>query len=44
MTSPSKAKTSLPTFFNTATVADFAARLDTDRPSFPASDRKEIVL
>jgi hypothetical protein len=44
MTSPFKAETSLRTIFDTATVADFTARLDNDRPFFPAADRREIVL
>jgi hypothetical protein len=44
MTSPSKTETSLRPLFDFATAADFAARLDTDRPSFPAGDRKEVVL
>jgi NAD(P)-dependent dehydrogenase (short-subunit alcohol dehydrogenase family) len=35
---------SLRTLFETGTIADFAAQLDTIRPSFPAGERKEIVL
>jgi amino acid adenylation domain-containing protein len=35
---------SLRTLFDTATIADFAAQLDTLRPSVPAGERKEIVL
>jgi len=35
---------SLRTLFDTATIADFAAQLDTLRPSSPAGERREIVL
>jgi hypothetical protein len=44
VTIPFKAETSLRTLFDSATVADFAAQLDTDRPSIPAGPRREIVL
>jgi acyl carrier protein len=39
-----RASVSLRSLFDSATIADFAAQVDTLQPSFPTGEREELVL